>query len=245
MPVVVNQSFAQRLFSSGDPIGRHFGAGKIAGDNFEIVGLVSDVKYRSLRETPTAMCFTLAQDTDFLLYVNTLHDPEQLVKSVRDVLTRSDSTIPLVEVHTLSAELDANSAPERLAASVAALLATISASICGVGVYSLFAYALAYRKVDVGIRIALGATPFGIAMMIGRQAGAITLADLLIGVGTCFVTGHLIRPCFMALGPKTPRRFLERSYLWFLWCVLVLYLPQFAQRESPPVSQCVYESERE
>jgi predicted permease len=163
-PVIVNRAFARRFFSAADPVGQKFGHGtdKVASGDNVIIGVVSDAKYRSLRENipPTYYLFR-RQDGDgvsaFILHVRTKGRPEGIIQAVRGVLNSMDPRLPFYEIRTLAAEVDATLWAERLLAWLSGVFAIIAAVLAAMGVYATLAYAVAQSRREIGIRVALGA----------------------------------------------------------------------------------------
>ena len=111
--VIVNQAFARRFFPGADAIGKRFGAtgpsGLAQGSN-EVVGVVSDAKYRSLREEIPPTLYSPASkgfgDGPFILHVRTHQQPEAIIGPVRSALRSLDPELPFVEVKTLREDVE-------------------------------------------------------------------------------------------------------------------------------------------
>jgi MacB-like periplasmic core domain len=121
--VVVNQTFAQRYFPGADPIGRRFGGarpGQVANADNEIIGEVSDAKYRSLREPiqPTIFNLFSTEDAAVVVVVKTRVKPELLIQPIRQAIASFAPSMPIVEVETLAEEVGASASGERLTAAL-------------------------------------------------------------------------------------------------------------------------------
>ena len=118
--MIVNQAFVRRFFPGRDPLGRRFGSpgpGSIAAAGDEIIGVVSDAKYRSLREPipPTVYSPVVdGFDSACILYARTSERPEALLGALRQMLRSIDPDLPVIEARTLRAEVDASLWQERL-----------------------------------------------------------------------------------------------------------------------------------
>ncbi len=119
---IVNQAFARRFFPGRNPLGMRFGgngADGLARPDDEVVGVVSDAKYRSLREPIQPVVYNSAVDgfdDDFILHVRTRGRPEAVIAPVRDIMRSLDPELPFVEVETLRQEVDTSLWQERLLA---------------------------------------------------------------------------------------------------------------------------------
>ena len=212
--VVVNHAFAQRFFPNADPVGRRFGAGteKVVGADYEIVGMVSDAKYRSLREPiiPTFYAVWTGYGS-YVLSVRTRMRPEAIFQPVRKTLASLDPSLAFLEIHTLAEEVDDSTAGERVTAILASIFGAMAALLAGVGLYGLLAYAVAQRRREIGIRMALGARPAHIGILIGRQTLAMAAAGILLGIGAALAAGPLIRSLLYGLAPSNPKSLLAAA----------------------------------
>ena len=199
LSTVVNQAFAQHFFPNLDPIGRRFG--NPPGAN-EIVGVVSDAKYRSLREPVPPIFYTVGSDDVFVLCVRTHTRPESMIQPVRRALAALDPTLPFLEIHTLAEEVDASASSERLTATLASLFGLLAAVLAAVGIYGLLSYAVAQRRREIGIRMALGARPADIGEMIGRQALLLVAAGIAVGLFATWEVAPLVRSLLYGVTPN-------------------------------------------
>jgi len=196
----VNQAFARRFFSGVDAVGKRFGSPPyFAG---EIVGVSGDAKYRSLREPMTPTFYTSSIDSSFVLHVRTRMRPEAVIQPVRQALAALDPALPFVEVHTMAEEVDASTAPERLTAALASIFGALAALLAAAGIYGLLAYAVAQRRREIGIRMALGARPAEIGRMIGAQALPMAAGGAALGIAAALPAARWIRSLLYNVPPS-------------------------------------------
>jgi predicted permease len=198
--VLANQTFTQQFFPGIDPVGRLLG--NSIQTKFEIIGVVNDAKYRSLREPMTPTYYNLGSDDFFVLCVRTRMRPETIIQPVRRELAALDPALPFLEIHTLAEEVDASAASERLTATLASLFGLLAAMLAAVGIYGLLSYAVAQRRREIGIRMALGARPGDIARMIGRQALAMVLVGVAPGLTAAWEAAPAIRSLLYGVTPS-------------------------------------------
>ncbi len=186
--VIVNQAFARRYFPGRSPLGERFGyadkSGVARADN-EIIGVVSDAKYRSLRETIPPTVYDSAAggpDSAFVLHIRTRQDPASMIAPVREVLRSLDPEMPVLEAVTLRAEVETSLWQERLLAWLAAAFAAISALLASIGLYGALDYAVKLRTREIGIRTALGARPRSIAAMLSRETIVVVFTGVVAGL---------------------------------------------------------------
>ncbi len=174
-PVVVNEAFVRRFFPRTEAVGKRFGGGRVgpAKGDYEILGVASDAKYRSLREpmTPTMYRPWIGGAETFQLVVRTDGRPESVIDPVRRTLASLDPALPFTEIETMQDEISASTAPERSTAILASMIAIAAAVLAGIGIYGLLAYMVAERRREIGIRMALGARAAHVGKMFAIQSG--------------------------------------------------------------------------
>lgn len=208
VPVVVNRAFAARFFPNTEPVGKLFGsAGTVpAKGMFEIVGVTSDAKYRSLREpmTPTFYQLFKTDGDTFQLIVRTAGRPESVIEPVRRALASIDPALPFTEINTMVEEVEASAAPERATAALASIFGAVAAVLAGVGIYGLLAYTVAQRRREIGIRMAIGARPADITKLVGMQSIAMAGAGVAIGLIAAWLAAPWIRSLLYGIAPADP-----------------------------------------
>ena len=218
--VVVNQAFARRFFPHADPLGQRFGIGvkAVESGDYEIAGVMSDAKYRSLRELMIPTFYDVTKDYSRLrvLYVRTRTRPELIFEPVRKVLAALDPSLAFIEVHTLAEEVDDSAAAERLTALLASVFGAIAVLLAGVGVYALLAYSVAQRSREIGIRIALGAEGLDIAGLLGRQTLALASGGILGGIVAALAAGAWIRSLLYGVSPSDTTSMISAGLLMLL-----------------------------
>jgi len=193
-PAIVNQAFIRRFFPQGNALGQHFGYGNngLASPAFEIIGVVGDTKYRSLREPMLPVYYTVTDGNLSVLSIRTRMAPESVIQPVRRVLAGLDAALPFTEVHTLAEEVNTSAAPERLTAALATAFGCFATLLAAVGIYGLLAAVVEQRRREIGIRMALGAQPSNIRHMLGLQAGAMVAGGVLLGLLGALAAGRWI-----------------------------------------------------
>ena len=146
--------------------------------------------------------YSILGDGDFTLCVRTSGRTSALIQPVRQAMASLDPALPFVEVYTLSDEVDASAAPERLTAELASILAIFAAVLAGVGLYGLLAFTVSQRRKEIGIRVALGASPSEIAGMIGLQALALSAAGATVGIAAAWALAPLAGSILYGVAPR-------------------------------------------
>jgi predicted permease len=238
--VIVNQTFARQFFHGESAIGQTVGNGGDSNYHSEIVGVVSDAKYRSLREPiPATMYYFGSEfnDNRFILHVRTANRPESIINPVREALRSIDSQVPIVEIHTLAEEVSASLSSERLVATLATVFGAIAALLTAVGLYGLLAYNVAQRRREIGIRIALGARASDISGTIGGQAFVMIAGGLAAGIGTTLLAAPAIRSLLYGIPPSDRITLLLTAVFVLLVGVIATAIPVLrALRVDPAIA---------
>ena len=181
--VIASEQVVTRFWPTQDPIGKRIKLGPLASANpwLTIVGVAREVKYRGLPENPTAdpdLYFPfLDRSQQVSLVIRTASEPGGLIGSVRQVIREVDPGIPVFGVFTMAERIADQTAQSRFTTWVLGAFGAIALLLSTVGIYGVMSYLVAQRTREVGIRIALGATPRQIVQLIvGRGA-------LLVGSG--------------------------------------------------------------
>ncbi len=188
-PAVVSRSFAQQFFPGVNAIGRTFGngtPGSVAPASHEIVGIVNDSRYRTMRESPPTFYELLDRETikfsdGMALHISTHGDPGPVMQKLRVVLGSIGSGLVPTDVATMEQEIETSLWQERLLAALATAFATLAAVLAGLGLFGMLAYAVSRRTREIGIRVAVGATVRRIASLVIRDATWSVVPGLVAG----------------------------------------------------------------
>jgi macrolide transport system ATP-binding/permease protein len=205
---VVNQAFAKTFFRSGEnPIGAHLGGTGSPGD-FEIVGVVQDTTYSSVRWKDHSMFFLRllqqpASDTkpaDKVNYVfaraivlETARPMDNMEALSRQTLSSLNPNLSVVKFQTFSSQIGEQFTHARMLSRLMTLFGGLALLLAAVGLYGVTAYGVARRTSEIGIRMALGADRSGVVVMILRSALLQTVIGLMIGVPVAFYGVTLVK----------------------------------------------------
>ena len=208
-PSVVNEAFARTFFPGENPLGKGFGmgaTGEVAKSGFQVIGVVGDSKYRSLREPLLPIFYTplrspYADDFGKYLYVRTVGRPEGMIRAVREALLEREPGLPIVKVETMQEQVNDSLWQERLLVALAVMFSGVSVLLAGLGLYGLLAYDASQRRREFGIRVALGAQRSDVGrLIIGELIGILAPGLLAGGVG-CVLLARVITPTLYGIGP--------------------------------------------
>ncbi len=206
-PVIVNRAFATHFFPGRNPVGERFGSpgpGGVAAADNEIVGVIGDARYRSLREPIPPTVYSPAVDgfdSGFILHVRTKQSPATVIAPIRELLHSLDPQMPLIEARTLREEVEASLWQERLLAALSAIFGAIAALLASIGLYGTLDYAVRSRLREIGVRAALGAEPSRIAALFSRQAFLLTAGGVALGLCAYAAASVYLRGALYDIAP--------------------------------------------
>lgn len=197
--VVINQTFAKKYFPSEDPIGQRFADHNLNPQSIkEIIGIVDDIREGPLdSEIWPAYYYHLNQDPSFFfsVVVRTSQAGESLIPTVSDAIRGIDSRINISSQTTMTERV--NNAPtvylRRSSTWLVGGFAAVALLLGVVGLYGVIAYSVSQRTREIGVRIALGAQRSTVYRLILKEAGALALAGIVIGIGCAIIAASLMR----------------------------------------------------
>jgi predicted permease len=205
---VVNEAFARRYFG-GQALGRRIGPGGRQGSaDFTIIGIARDGKYAEVRENTAPFWYVpyqqLAQLGQLTLHVRTIGDPEALAADVRHAIAAIDKRVTVFRVKTMAQQISDQLVLERLLATLAAGFAILAILLAALGLYGVTTYATAARTREIGVRMALGASPSAIFALIFRQTTMLIGLGLIVGLALALTGVGYLRSLLFGLEPTDP-----------------------------------------
>ena len=203
---IVNDALARRYFGDEHPIGRRF---MLSGpEPLEIVGVVADSKYLTLREAakPTAYLYALHVEEPgaLTLSARTSGDPLAFAHAIRDRVQSIGTTVPVSQARTLSRQVERSLVTERLVARMLGGFAVLSLLLAALGLYGVLGYAVARRTGEIGLRLALGATRGGVLRSVLRQSLIAVAVGSAIGASATLMLSRPLAELLYGVTPSDP-----------------------------------------
>jgi macrolide transport system ATP-binding/permease protein len=205
--VIINQTLARKYFPGQDPIGQRIGDTKLSPESImEITGIVDDIREGPLdSELWPAVYEPINQSprSDFSVVVRTEQADQSLIPTVADEIRNIDSRINISNQRTMTERV--NNAPtvylRRSSTWLVGGFAAVALLLGVVGLYGVIAYSVSQRTREIGVRIALGAQRSTVYRLILKEAGALALSGIVIGIGCAIVAASLMRKLLFGTPP--------------------------------------------
>lgn len=234
---LIDDIAARRYFPGQDPIGRRVRWGETLR---EIVGVIGSVRTTSFAEQAQPhLYFPLMQRSEWMMYgvVRTRGDDPRVASDVRAVVRALDPAQPLYAVRPMEAYLDDAMAQPRLRAVAVAGAAALAILLALTGLYALLAFVVTARTRELGIRIALGATPGGMVARVVRWALRISAAGIVAGLLGALALTRVLRAMLYGIDPLDPATYAVVAVTFLVVAMLAAALPAArAARIDPAVA---------
>ncbi len=209
---VVNEAFLRKFGLARDAIGTRFGTGEGAsGNEIEIVGVVADAKYSSVREDAPPQYFLPRSQGDgvgtLFFYVQNRFDADDLVGTIRPVVAGVDPNLPVTDLMTLEAAVGSNLFFDRLLAVLSGAFAVLATLLAAVGLFGVLAYMVSLRTRELGLRLALGATPRQLRAIVLKQVAILVSIGMPLGLGVALLLGRGAEGVLYGLSGNEPAVF--------------------------------------
>ncbi|MBV9009704.1 MAG: ABC transporter permease [Verrucomicrobia bacterium] len=243
--IIINQSFADKFYPGEDPIGKRIRPGISTGPEEkgpmrEIVGVVGNVKFRSLRQEPTPEMYAPLPQlplpfASILIRTNT-SAPGALTSAVRAELAKVDANVPLVRVRLYDEYMSKALARPRFNALLLATFAGVALLLTGIGIYGVMAYSVAQRRQEIGIRMALGAQRSDVLRLIVGGGMRLTAIGVIAGLAAALALTRLLETLLYGVRPFDPPTFGGVAMLLAVIALLACWVPAARAARANPIA---------
>lgn len=199
--VIVNESFAHAIFGNTDPVGHTITLDFANEKGKLIVGIAKDSKYFTLSEKQRLAVyepyFSSSEPINLHFLIRTASSPAAYVKPITNVLASLDSTAA-IETKPMSRALGPALLPSRAGAAMLGAMGILGLMLAAIGLYGVLLYSVSRRTREIGLRMALGATPSHILWLIGRHSLVLVSSGVLAGLALSFFA---VQPLALFLVP--------------------------------------------
>ncbi len=206
---IVNEAFARKFALGRDAVGRRLGRGGLGVElDTEIVGLVADTRYNSVKTPAPPLLYVPYRQADMVgslaFYARSTLPPETALRTVRPLVGALDPNLPVSQLMTLPQLVEEAAFEDRVITVLSAAFAGLATLLAAMGLYGVLAYTVALRTREFGLRMALGADATNVRTMVLRQVGRMTLIAGVVGLGAAFGVARLARSLLYEIEAPTP-----------------------------------------
>jgi predicted permease len=191
---VLNETAAQKLFPNGDALGGRIGYSVEKNSEIEVVGIVRDTKYSSLRDAPPPTMFSNFIQTgasQMAVILRTAGDPNASTEAARAALRQVDPSLPMTGITTQIEQFEGRFANERLFATAYALFGGLALVLASIGLFGVMSYAVSRRTNEIGVRMALGARRIDVIRMVLGESSVMVVIGVVAGLAIAMVSVKL------------------------------------------------------
>ena len=243
--ILINEALARKHFPNEDPIGQRLDVAMFESPTpAEIIGIVGNVRYDSLiDEAPPAVYFPhpdLAYPF-MTLVVRTDGDPTAIAPAIQREIRALDPNQPVSDVRTMNQVMSEWVARSRFNTLLLGLFAGLATLLSAVGIFGVMNYSVALRTRELGLRLAVGAQPQQVLLLVLRQGLVLTVVGVVLGLLAAFALTRLLSGLLFGVGAVDVTTFTSISLLLIVVSLLACYLPARRAMRIDPLSALRYE----
>ena len=239
--VIINEAMARKFWPNDDPLSRYLTFNSDA--QYQIIGVVSNAKHSSLQEEDEPTAYTSHQQVtsrtmDLAVRANYSFDrePAALINAIRQTVNKIDPEQAIHNIGTMEQKLSQSIAPQRFVALLLSLFATLALIQALIGIYGVMSYAVAQRRQELGIRMALGAQPGNILSLVLRRGMKLTLIGMALGLIGAVASTRLLRDMLFGIKPVDPLTFAAMTLLLISISLVACFLPARRATKVDPMN---------
>ncbi|AGY60277.1 ABC transporter permease [Gloeobacter kilaueensis] len=237
---IVNAAFVRRYFASSDPIGRRIRLGFGGKDYKQIIAVVGDVHHTSLGEAVEPEVYVPQAQypmNEMNVLVLATGDPQRLTRAIQAIVREMDDALPVYGSRSLEELIASSLATPRFWSVLLGLFAAAALLLSAAGIYGVTEYAVAQRTREIGLRLALGATPTSVLRLVIFQGMAAVLVGVGVGALLAFVFAHFLSSQLFGISATDPLIYLIAATILTGVALVACYLPaRRATRVDPMVA---------
>jgi hypothetical protein len=223
---LISRSLARRAFGVDDPVGQRV----TLGPPFTVVGVVDDVAYEAQGtqfETLYLSHDQFASNRNWALTytVRTRSAPDAVVTPARAALAEIDPGLVLHQPRAMDEVLSGHWARQRFTLLLMATFALVALTLAAVGVYGVLSYAVTQRTHEIGVRMALGARPAQVRLLVMGDGLLLAIVGMAVGLAAAFAVGDVLGALTFGVNPRDPLVFGTVTLVLAVVIVIAGYVP--------------------
>ena len=242
--VVINETAAKKYFPNQNPIGQHFGSSPETSGDLEVVGVLRDAKYNSVRDpSPPTMYvpYRQARLGSAVFELRTASLPTTAVGAVREAVRQIDPNLPVTDVSTQLEQIDKRFAEEKLFAEAYALFGALALLLASIGLFGLMSYNVSRRTNEIGIRMALGARREDVLGLVMRESMTLVAIGVVTGLAIAAIGARFVATLLFDVPPRDLRTMVLAIGVMAVVSAFASYLPARRASHVDPMVALRYE----
>ena len=242
---IVNESFVRKFGLGNAPVGQRFRFAGESGDR-EIIGVVADAadSGNGVRQPVSAQLYQPLRQlgaSPGYFYVRTAASPDALVRAVPRIVSGVDSNLPVTSLRTMEQQFADDVYEDRLVTALSVSFAVLAALLTALGLYGVLTYAVTQRTRELGLRLALGAAPARLRVLVLRHVGAMLIAGCTVGVLAAIGAVRVVEAILFGVSRYEPLPFVAAIVVLCIVAMVAGYLPARRASRIAPMSALRYE----
>ena len=232
---IVNETMATKYWPGRNPIGQRV---QVRGRWMQVVGVAKDSKYSSVREAPTPFFYVpLLQNFAIgaRLNIRTRMSPETMVAALTREVHALDRNLALFEAITLQEQVDRSTSPQLVAVTLVGVLGGLALLLASIGMYGVMAYAVSQSTRELGLRMALGATPSHLLRLVMSRGLKLTVIGILGGTAVALASTRLLGYLLYHVSPRDPLSFGSAFLVIAIASMAACFLPAWRATRTDPL----------
>lgn len=244
---IANRTFVERYLAGKSAIGTRVGFGRDPNTPtpIEIIGVVSDAKYTSVRDDiQPQLYFPLMEGPRVgaaTMYVRTTQDAAPMVRTIQQVVRQIDPALPIFDARTLEDQVSRSLSTDRLVANLAAVFGGLATLLAMIGLYGVMAYSVARRTREIGVRMALGAATRNINWLVMREVVLLIVIGLVLALPAVWGLTRFVESQLYGITPMDPLAIGIAVSLMTIVAAAAAFLPARRAARVDPVVALRYE----
>jgi putative ABC transport system permease protein len=239
MVALISETTARRFWPNEDPIGQRFTIDYTSWfPKMQIVGVVADIKTDTYDQPPyPEVYWSMAQAPSQAarVVIRTTADPETVVSAVRKEIGKIDSDLPVLEVSSMDGVIAVTLWRARLAAWLLGLFAALAVVLAAAGLYGVLSYSVSQRTQELGLRIALGATPGQVLRLVIGEGMRVVSVGLVLGSATSIALSGFVASQLYSVKASDPLTYAGVALLLIAVALLACFIPARRAAKVDPI----------
>jgi len=241
---LVNEAMAYKYWQGTNALGRRFRQGPPDRPWITVVGIVGNVRHNAIDADVKPKFYRAFGQwhrssgnpiRNMTLIVKTEHEPAALISDIRDKIRRRDGSLPIAAVRTMDEVVDRAIATPKLTGTLLATIAAMGLGLAALGIFGVLSYVVSLRRQEIGVRLAIGATPRHVLTSVMRQGLGYAAIGAAVGLAGAAAVSRVLAGLLHDVTPLDPVTFAATPILLMLVAALASLIPGWRATRVDPV----------